>query len=123
MGQRIKRIEDPRLLSVGGTYVADVELPPGALHVAFVRSPAAHARILSVDVEEARHAPGVVDVITASDIDLADLAPPFRVLNQLMRRPLLARDVVRFAGEPVAAVVAATVAEAVDATELVIVDY
>jgi len=123
LGNRVQRLEDPDLLTGAGDYVADVDLP-GAAHVAFVRSPLAFARVEGVDVDEAREAPGVLAVVTAGDLDLADRPPELAfMLNQEMTRPLLARDLVRFVGEPVAAVVATTKAEAVDAAELVVVDY
>lgn len=99
------RIEDHRLLTDGGTYLADLPLPEAA-HVAFHRSPLAHARIVAVDVEAARRMPGVIDVRTAADIDIAPLAPEPAMLNQRMAQPPLADGVVRFVGEPVACVVA-----------------
>ena len=70
MGTRVVRTEDPAFLTRGGTYTADLALP-GALHLTLVRSPVAHARIASVDVAEARSAPGVVDVVTGAEVDLA----------------------------------------------------
>ncbi len=98
----------------------------GGLHVQFVRSPAAHARIRSIDAEAARAMPGVVGVFTAADLDLPTLdeAPPVPPGPDRahLRRPCLAGDRVRFVGEAVAVVVAGTVAEAVDAAELVEVD-
>src|SRR5918992_1565964 len=119
LGNRVPRVEDPRLLTVGGTYVDDVALE-GALHVTYVRSTIAHARVESIDASEARAAPGVVAVFTAADLDVGPLpASPF--LNQQMPRPLLANDVVRFVGEPVAAIVSETRAQGVDAAELVVV--
>ena len=97
--------------------------PPTAAHVVYVRSPLAYARIEAIDADEARAAPGVLAVVTAADLDLADLEPEMMFLNLAMKRPLLARDVVRFVGEPVVAVVAETRAQAVDAAEQVIIDY
>ncbi|HSL58789.1 MAG TPA: xanthine dehydrogenase family protein molybdopterin-binding subunit [Acidimicrobiales bacterium] len=123
LGNRVLRTEDPAFLTTGGTYVADVELPPGALHVVYVRSTMAHARIDTIDVDEAKAAPGVVDVVTAADVDLADQAPSMGLLNQAMVQPVLARGVVRFVGEPIVAIVAESVAAALDASELVFVDY
>jgi aerobic carbon-monoxide dehydrogenase large subunit len=111
------------LITDGGTYIADLDLP-GALHVHYVRSTAAHARIVGIDVEEARKAPGVVDVVTATDLaDLPPAPPVLGFLDQQLTRPFLAADVVRFVGETVAAVVAETAAQAADAAELVVVDY
>jgi carbon-monoxide dehydrogenase large subunit len=122
LGTSVRRVEDPELIRGHGTYVDNI-VPPGALHVVFVRSPLAHARLEAVDVEKAHEAPGVVAVLTGAD--LADLPDhrPFMVLNDACARPLLARGKVRFVGDMVAAVIATTRAEAVDATELVEVDY
>jgi aerobic carbon-monoxide dehydrogenase large subunit len=122
LGNRVPRVEDPRLLTVGGTYVDDLPLE-GALHVTYVRSTMAHARILSIDVDEATAAPGVVAVFTAADLDIGPFPASMPMLNQQMLRPLLATDVVRFVGEPVAAVVSEERAQGVDAAEMVIVDY
>ncbi|MBK5222447.1 MAG: xanthine dehydrogenase family protein [Acidimicrobiia bacterium] len=122
LGNRVLRTEDPKFLTSGGEYVADVELPPGATHLVFVRATMAHARIDSIDVSDAKAAPGVVDVFTASDLDIADMAPSMGLLNQAMGQPYLARDVVRYVGEPIVAVVAESVAAAMDAAELVFVD-
>ena len=122
LGTRVLRTEDPRFLTVGGTYVDDIPLE-GALHVAFVRSTVAHARLLSVDVDEARRAPGVVEVLTAADLDIPAQAPELPMVTQEMPRPVLAAGTVRFVGEPVAAVVATSLVAAVDAAELVALDY
>ncbi|HUZ42866.1 MAG TPA: xanthine dehydrogenase family protein molybdopterin-binding subunit [Acidimicrobiales bacterium] len=122
LGNRVLRKEDPKFLTVGGTYVDDIRLA-GAVHVVYVRSTFAHARILSIDTEEARKAPGVVAVYTAADVDLGPRPPEMPMFNQAMTRSLLADDTVRFVGECVAAVVADTRARAVDAAELVQVDY
>lgn len=67
VGQRVKRTEDPRLIQGLGHYVDDIDLPD-TRHVAFLRSVHAHARIKSIDVSEARHAPGVVAVYTGADV-------------------------------------------------------
>ena len=123
LGNRVQRVEDPELLTGAGDYVDDVTLPAGAAHVVYVRSPLAYARIEGIDTSEAVGAPGVLAVVAAADLDLADLEPEMMFLNPAMKRPLLARDVVRFVGEAVAAVVAETRAQAVDAAELVVVDY
>ncbi|MCK4178094.1 xanthine dehydrogenase family protein molybdopterin-binding subunit [Aciditerrimonas ferrireducens] len=118
LGNWVPRVEDPRLLTEGGRYVDDLRLE-GAVHAHFVRAPLAHGEIRGIDVEEARRAPGVVAVLTAEDLGLGPLPvmgpPP-------MARPPLATGRVRFAGEPVAVVVAETRAQAVDAAELVGVD-
>ncbi|MHB1929565.1 MAG: xanthine dehydrogenase family protein molybdopterin-binding subunit [Acidimicrobiales bacterium] len=121
LGNRVPRVEDPQLLTQGGTYVADVAVP-GLLHLAFVRSPFAHARVVSVEVSEAAARPGVAAVWTADDLDLPDVHG-FMVLNPAAGRPPLARGRVRFVGDGVAAVIADTAAHAEDATEAVVVDY
>src|SRR5262245_40419482 len=119
-GNRVPRVEDPKLLTVGGTYVGDLKVPEldGAAYVTYVRSTFAHATIQSVDVEEARGAPGVLGVFTADDVDLAPL-PASMILNQAMVRPLLAKGTVRFVGEPIAAIVTERPEQGVDAAELV----
>ena len=120
LGNEVRRVEDPRMLTDGGTYVADIPLE-GAAHVVFVRSPIAHARLLSVDVGEAQGMPGVLDVVTGDDLDL-DSRPPMAG-DAAMSRPLLATGKVRFVGEAIAAVVAETVEQATDAAEAVWADY
>ncbi len=124
-GNRVPRVEDPKLLTVGGTYVADLRVPEldGAAHVTYVRSTIAHARIVSIEVDEARAAPGVLGVFTAADVDLAPLPPATPMFNAAMTRPLLAADVVRFVGEPVAAIVSETPEQGADAAELVWPEY
>ncbi len=122
MGQRILRREDSRFLLGKGLYVENMDLP-GALHVTFVRSPYAHARIVDVDASAALELPGT-QVFTASDVDLGTFQPPpFPGLDQGMGRPFLADEVVRFVGDIVAVVVTETRPEGVDAAELVVVDY
>ena len=108
------------MLTEGARYVADLHLD-GAAHVCFVRSTAARGRLVEVDTAEARTQPGVLGVFTAADLDLPDLKP-IPMVNQAMARPVLARDTVRFVGEPVAAVVAETAAAAADAAEHVVID-
>src|SRR4051794_5617279 len=123
LGHPVLRREDPRFLTVGGTYVDDLELP-GCATATYVRSPVAHARLLGIDTEAAAAAPGVLAVLTAADLtDLPDSPHVMPVLPETMRRPFLARGTVRFVGEPVAVVVAETKAQGVDAAELVEVDY
>ena len=122
LGNRVVRREDPALLTVGGTYVDDVALQ-GAAFVTYVRSPIAHARIASIDVDDASRAPGVVAVFTGADLDLGPVAPPMPLFPAAMSRPWLAVDRVRFVGEPVAAVVSETRADGADAADMVVVDY
>ena len=121
LGTEVRRVEDPDLLRGRGTYVGNQQLE-GALVVAFVRSPFAHALITSIDTTEAAKAPGVVAVYTAEDLGLPAL-PSFIPLNPQIERYPLARDRVRFVGEPVAAVVAESAVAAADAIELVDIDY
>ena len=133
MGTRVKRTEDPRLLTVGGTYVDDVRVPEltGAASVTFVRSPLGHARITGIDASAALDAPGVIAVLTVVDID--DIPPPPAEgapsetaplpLGGLWQEPLLAVDRVRFVGEPVAMVITDDAYDGEDAAELVSVDY
>jgi aerobic carbon-monoxide dehydrogenase large subunit len=121
LGRPVPRTEDGPLVTGRGRYVADLELP-GAASVVFVNSPIAHARIASVDVSAARAAPGVLAVVTAADLDM-EPAPPLPLHDQRMLRPWLADGVVRYVGEPVVALVADQQALAVDAAELVEIDY
>jgi carbon-monoxide dehydrogenase large subunit len=122
VGQRIRRREDPRLLTGQGQFVDDLSLP-GALYATFVRSPWAHARITGIDSSEAIALDGV-QVFTADDLGLGKEAPPpFLQLDETWHRPFLAGDKVRFAGEAVAVVLAKTKERSADAAELVSVDY
>ncbi len=121
LGTRVLRVEDPALLRGAGTFVGN-HRPPGLARAVFVRSPVAHARIDGIDVHEALKAPGVLAVLTAADLGIAPFHG-FMVLNEACARPPLATDKVRFVGEPVAIVVADTEAQALDAAELVEVDY
>jgi aerobic carbon-monoxide dehydrogenase large subunit len=121
LGNSVRRVEDPELLTGRGTYVGNLRVE-GMARAAFVRSPIAHGRILSIDTSEAEAAPGVISVLTAGDLGVEPFHG-FMVLNLACARPPLATDKVRFVGEAVAMVVAETEAAAVDATELVVVDY
>ncbi len=126
VGAPVDRVEDPRLLNGTGRFVDDVTLP-GMLHATFVRSTVPHARLVDVDVSEARRAPGVAIVLTAADLVAAgvqpiayDAAPEFVGPRSY---PALADEKVRHIGDPIAVVVAATRADAEDAAELVVVDH
>jgi carbon-monoxide dehydrogenase large subunit len=119
VGAAVVRKEDPNLLTGRGTYVDNLRLP-GMLHMAFVRSSEAHARIQSIDVTAAVATPGVVGVFTAHD--LPEL-PPIPTTVPGLERPSLARDRVRFVGEPVAVVVAQDRYSAADAVARVVVAY
>jgi carbon-monoxide dehydrogenase large subunit len=114
------RREDPPLVT-GAAFYSDDLVPPGALHAVFVRAPLAHGRILSIDPAPAAAMPGVAGVYTAADLDLPPM--PAGDAPDVMARPVLATGTVRFLGEAVAVVVAATRAQALDAAEAVEVDY
>jgi aerobic carbon-monoxide dehydrogenase large subunit len=130
VGARVTRNEDPRLLRGQALFVDDVELP-GLLHAAFLRSPYAHARLKRVDVSAALARPGVVAAYAAADLGdywkpgpLLVSPPPVegRVFNERTQVPL-ARDKVRFVGEPLVIVVAETRYLAEDALGDIVVDY
>jgi aerobic carbon-monoxide dehydrogenase large subunit len=110
------------MLTAGGTYVADLDLD-GVAEVAYVVSTEAHALIVGVDIADAVAAPGVLAVVVAADLDIGPVPPVHPSAPPAMARPLLARERVRYVGEPVVAIVAGTRAQAEDATELVMVDY
>jgi carbon-monoxide dehydrogenase large subunit len=125
IGSPIKRREDPRLIQGLASYVDDIRLP-GTLHLAIVRSPFGRAAIRSIDTARALEAPGVVAVYTSADIGdkvgsvpVAGLVPDAKVPVQ----PVLAESHVKFAGEPVAVVVAESAYTASDAAALIDVDY
>lgn len=122
LGTAVRRVEDAPLLTGRGTFVADVDLP-GALHAYYVTATVAHALLVAVDVEAARSAPGVVDVITSSDVDLGPLPVSNPAWPAEMARPLLATDRVRFVGEPIVGIVAETAEQAADAADLVVIEY
>jgi aerobic carbon-monoxide dehydrogenase large subunit len=122
LGARVRRREDPRLITGAGTYVDDL-CPAGLCHLVFVRSYLAHATIKSVEVTAARSAPGVVTVVTAAE--LAD-APGFPVSgprgSRLPDRPLLNGAKACFAGDLIGVVVAETREQARDAADLITLD-
>ena len=132
IGQPVRRKEDVRFLNGRGRYTDDIDLP-GQAHLAILRSPHSHARIVSLDVEAARTAPGVIAVLTGHDA-AADGIGHFRVQIEVPARegtpplfcpprPILQTEVVRFVGDPVVAIVAETHAQAEDALELVAIEY
>ncbi|RZT87032.1 carbon-monoxide dehydrogenase large subunit [Pseudonocardia sediminis] len=121
LGTSVRRVEDHDLITGATTYVGNLRVT-GLAHVAFVRSPLAHGVITGIDTAGAKAAPGVLAVYTAADLELPS-HHGLMVLNEAMPRPPLATDRVRFVGEAVAMVVAESKAAAVDATELVEVDY
>jgi aerobic carbon-monoxide dehydrogenase large subunit len=124
VGRPVRRREDERILRGRTRYLDDID-PPGAAHVAFVRSPFAHARIGGVEVPDP--SPGVLTVITATDLDgrVSDLPVQGFEGGEVSAEghPVLARGEVRYAGQPVAAVLAESRALAEDAAELVEIDY
>jgi carbon-monoxide dehydrogenase large subunit len=128
VGRALKRKEDPGLLTGRDPYVADVPLP-GALHMAVVRSPHAHAEIGRIVVEAARRAAGVTAVFTGAELDaelgeIAMMIPPdaFDECHLQLHRPA-AEGRARYLGEPVAVVVADSAAAAEDGAERVEVEY
>ena len=131
IGDSPRRREDSRFVTGGGAYLDDL-IFDRLTHAIFVRSPHPHATLTQIDIAAARAAPGVLAVLTIAEADADGLQPmrpgveanvqtgePFAFMPQ----PLLARDKVRFVGEPVALVVAETRAQAMDAAELVSVVY
>jgi carbon-monoxide dehydrogenase large subunit len=127
VGKARLRKEDARLIT-GRTRWTDNMTLPGMLHAAVLRSPMAHAKIVSIDVSAAREMPGVMAVFTATDLDPDSsigmpCAWPITPDMKHPRRPILASDKVNFAGEGVAVVVARSAAEAEDAIEAIEVEY
>ena len=125
MGSRMKRTEDPRLITGSSTYVDDIKLA-GMLYVTFVRSVHANANIVSVNTEAAKASAGVVEVLTGKDVShligsvpCAAAIPGLKVPFQ----PVLAVDAVRFVGEPVVAIVASDRYAGRDAADLVEIEY
>jgi CO/xanthine dehydrogenase Mo-binding subunit len=126
IGSRALRVEDERFLRGEGKYVADLRLP-FMVEAFIVRSPHAHARIAGIDTRDASSAEGVKLIVTGSDLP-AELPPiPCRIRSNGDVTPFLqsvmARDVVRYVGEPVAVVVASTRALAEDAAERIVIDW
>ncbi|HEY9288885.1 MAG TPA: xanthine dehydrogenase family protein molybdopterin-binding subunit [Candidatus Dormibacteraeota bacterium] len=119
-GASVRRVEDPRLIRGAGRYVEDVQLP-GCLHAVFLRSYVAHGIIQRLDLDAARHSPGVVAVWSAQDlVDVEPLEIEAAVDGMpTPERRVLAADRVRHAGEAVAMLVAESVAQARDALELI----
>ena len=131
IGQPIRRKEDARLLTGNGRYTDDVNLD-GQAYVYFLRSPYAHAKINAIDLADALAAPGVIAIYTSADL-IADGVKPIPCeanAKSLKGVPLfkpprhaLAFERVRYAGEPVAMIIAETYNEARDASELIQIDY
>ena len=125
-GARVRRKEDPRLLTGRGRYVADLRRA-GAAQMVVLRSPHAHARVLGIDLSAVRRAPGALDAITFADFAATARPIPVRLSPLPSMVPCLqfplARDTVRYVGEPVAAIVAEDRYRAEDLLDLVRVDY
>src|SRR6266571_1203658 len=125
IGQSMKRVEDPRLIKGIGSYVDDITLS-GMLHAVILRSPYAHARINSINIDAAKAAPGVFGVFTGADVNAkCGLVPCSSEIPDLKapKHTVLAGDRAYFVGHPVAVVVAADRYAARDALELIEVDY
>src|SRR5438105_7341358 len=105
VGSRLARREDGPLVTGQGRYAGDVK-PDGLCHLAFLRSPLAHARVVSVNTSTARALPGVVAAWSAADLALPDYPESLSLEITPRPRPLLARHEVRYGGEPLAVVVA-----------------
>jgi aerobic carbon-monoxide dehydrogenase large subunit len=122
----VRRREDPRLITGAGQFVDDLRLA-NSVHVAILRSPHAHAVIHGIDTTAAAGAPGVIAVVTSEDLGEAAKPMPIYAPHPALPRPCgirpLARNVVRFVGEPVAAVVASDAYRAHDVLEAIRVDY
>src|ERR1700674_1423043 len=121
LGNPVRSVEDPTILLGDAEYTDDLS-PAGTVHLVFVRSTMAHARVTAIDTTDAETMPGVLAVHTKDTLELAPVQG-FVMLPPVFNRPPLADGVVRFVGDVVAVVAAETRAQAVDAAELVIVDY
>lgn len=125
VGASVPRREDPRLLAGRGRFVDDIELPR-MLHAQFVRSTVAHGRITAVDLAAVREVPGVVAAFDAADLDLTDITALLdRPADEFVPTgmPVLARDRVRYVGEPIAIVIASDPYAVEDGLEAAVVDY
>jgi carbon-monoxide dehydrogenase large subunit len=121
VGRPLPRAEDVRFLTGRARYLADLE-EDGAVHAAFARSPHAHARLLGVDADAAANAQDVAAVLTGADLAGVGTLPSGSVEDGVVAgagHPVLARDIVRYVGEPVALVLAESRAAAEDAADLI----
>src|ERR671931_431938 len=128
VGQGVQRVEDERLLKGEGQYIADLRRE-GMLHAVVLRSPVAHGVLRGIDAAKARAMPNVRAIITAADIERALSAVPKIPLRQdavesvvPFLQPVIAKDKVRYVGEPIAVIVADTRAQAEDALEAIDLD-
>lgn len=131
IGEASSRVEDKKFLTGAGKYLDDLEFPD-VCYAVFIRSPHAHARILSLSTAIAKEMPGVLDIVTADDVELSKLnaLKPFIQENpntgerfSFVEQPLLAQNITRYQGEPIVLVIAATLAQALDASERVEIEY
>lgn len=131
VGQAVRRTEDIRFITGHGQYTDDLRFE-GETHVAFLRSPHAHAKLASINTDAAKFAPGVVAVLTQADLEAAGAQPmesktPVKSRDgsfpKGVAKTLLAKGQVTFVGEAIAMVLAETLAQATDAAELIEVDY
>lgn len=131
LGQAVPRVEDHRMLTGAGRFVDDL-MPDDALHAVLFRSPVAHAKIIKLDIDDALQVEGVRAILTSDDLEKAGIEPiacmaPMRSFDKKpFREPtryLLAKDTVRFVGDPIALVIAQTEHAARDALELIGFDY
>ncbi|MCP4390687.1 MAG: xanthine dehydrogenase family protein molybdopterin-binding subunit [Gammaproteobacteria bacterium] len=126
VGKSVPRREDAYLLRGQGKYLDDLPVPQNTMHLGFVCSPFAHAKIIGVDASRARALPGVIDVLIGKDFsdDILPFAPDIQIAGyREVKRSVIAIDKVRFVGEYVAVILADSPYIAQDAIELVDVDY
>jgi carbon-monoxide dehydrogenase large subunit len=128
LGERVKRVEDPRFITGGGRYLDDIKLP-GMARMAIMRSPYAHANIRSIDTSAAKAMPGVIAVFTGADIPYNPLPMAWPaggasgIRNNVNTPRVLATDSVKWTGEGVAAVIAETDEQAIEAVDAIRVDW
>ena len=128
LGSPVKRTEDPRFITGKGRYLDDIKLQ-GMVHMAILRSPYAHAKIKSIDTAAAKKRPGVLAVIVGADIPYNPLPMAWPaggssgIQNNVNTPRILATDDVKWTGEGVAAIIAETPEQAVDALDAIVVDY
>src|SRR5882757_5916880 len=128
LGSAVKRVEDPRFITGKGRYLDDIKLT-GMVHLAILRSPYAHANIRSIDASKAKTMPGVLAVIVGADIPWNPLPMAWPaggsagIQNNVSTPRILATDSVKWTGEGVAAIVAETAEQEVDAPDVVELDY
>ncbi|MGH7812004.1 MAG: xanthine dehydrogenase family protein molybdopterin-binding subunit, partial [Candidatus Binatia bacterium] len=124
IGASIRRVEDGPLITGKGCFTEDIELP-GMLHLAFLRSPYPHAKVISINASAAKAMPGVVNVLTGADLSDRLCIPAFPMVPgmKIPPHPLLARGTVHAVGTPVAAVVAESRSLANDAISAIDAEY